>query len=382
MPTNLDDTMFTALLLACSLLSAHATAASSIIWRNENRTALIKLDTPGYPFWEWWDSYRGISRIENIYKGLDVPSAILLNVSLSSDNKTLYMNGEAILPLEDNDMPPKMITFQVPADMTDNTLRRIIHSQRLGFDLSRGRSARYRKLQMDYDRLVWADPAAGTWRNHAPTLRFRIMGLGADGRDDVLDGQKQEVLHITLSDTNHGISDDAKRSYEFTKIELKSMEDSYGSVHPIPDAADEPQCTIKSWRCPDTGLHQDGPPYYRFIWRKKFDEFGRIGSLRHEMLRRLKGLKDFWDGPGFILAMLFGIVVGMLSTMALMVFGFYKVGQVWNSREEIVRSLAEDDRLLGETVEEKYVDDEQVGIVETPDLIDLSSDDEDEEAAR
>lgn len=47
----------------------------------------------------------------------------------------------------------------------------------------------YRCIDLDYDRLVLADPATGSYQNHVPNLKFRIMGLvpSAGGENTILD---------------------------------------------------------------------------------------------------------------------------------------------------------------------------------------------------
>ncbi|KAF2734528.1 hypothetical protein EJ04DRAFT_512494 [Polyplosphaeria fusca] len=336
-------------------------AASSIssgdfvTWLHFQRNAIVKLDTPGYPLWLMDKANAPImyEDAENFYYEMDEPSAILLNVSMSQDSKTLLINDQPVLPFANYDVPPRIGAFQVPAEYTS---KHVISLKEQGlFDgYWQYLTLSLRYLALDYDRLVWADPFTGPYQNHEPTLNFRIMGLGAHSRSDVLDATKQKVLTVTLSDSKHGSSDAWDRSYGITKIEIKEPEKAY--VYAPATEPSQEACTTKSWKCPDKGLYSDdSPPPYRFIWRSRFDEYGRIGSRRHALFRKIDVLRKFFKdaGPSMLLSfcILFGLSMLGMAT-------YYMVKKCRQGREKEVRDLAHDDSLLGEFDGEKYFDEE------------------------
>jgi hypothetical protein len=374
--------MFSTLILASSFL-AHASAFSpSTTWIQSQRSAIIKLPTPGYPLWLMDKANAPMmqSQSADFYWEQDKPSAVLLNLTMSHDNKTLLINHQAILPMTNGLTPPMIEAYQVPAETTEAQIKGLV-AQGLFNRQWEGLTLSFRYLALDYDRLVWADPEGGPFMNHVPTLKFRILGLGAHQRSDVLDAEQQTIMHVTLTDQNHRMSDAAERSYRITEIDFKSLQVSYPYAPALESEPDK--CTLMSWKCEDTGLYQNGPSY-RFIWRARFDKFGRIGSLRHAVFRKMHVLKEFWEDAGPAMMMSFGILMG-LALLVMVGMLVYKriVKQRW---EQIRMTDALDDRLLGEEdFGEKYADvedEEDVDEVPPPlpprpakteDLIDLEA---------
>lgn len=370
--------MLPALNLSHSLVAVHALTNPSVTWLEPQRSAIVALDTPGYPFWlmDKANAPALYRNAEGSYWETHRASAVLLNLSMTADNTTLLVNGKAILPFEDYNIPPTITAYQAPANITERKVRSLAEMGLLRGDWEQ-LTLSYRSLELDYDRLVWADPARGPWQHHVPTLRFRIMGIGAHSRNDVLDTRRQKVLHVTLTEWSHG-------AYAITNVEIKSLDESYGYVHPGPTTAPKKcpdmgygpsTCSLRSWRCPDEGLYEaDAPPYYRFIWRNRFDEFGRIGSLRHAVVRKLSVLREVWEDAGPAMLLSFGILLGLACLAMAGAAAWRRVG---GRRERRVRDLAEDDSLLGDYVAEKYADEADEDEDEDEDggrLIDVASD--------
>lgn len=347
--------------LVASLLSAYAAAESDVIWLKPQQMALVKLETPGYPLWVM-DREKPKAPVihqhnDEYFSYADEPSAVLLNLSMSPNNHTLYINGHAILPLDDSNRPPQITAYQVHAETSPKVLRTYASSGLfkglLGWDELQHRDF----LELDYDRLVEADHETGPYYSHKPVLRFRIMGIGAYTTNEVLNVGQQNVLHVTLNDTNGKISRDPKRSYAITNIEIKSVSDSYGGEHKGPREDVERECTIRSWACPDTGLYTPMAPYYRFIWRSKFDQFGRIGSTRHAVVKRFSKVVDV-VGSRLLWQYTITLVVGLVA------FVVWKVYQenINSSEERAARRAAQRSlevkaaRNRGEIV---YADDEE-----------------------
>jgi len=89
--------------------------SSSITWLEGDRSFVVKLDTPGYPLYIMNKSTAPALEREsaNYYYPMEEPSAILLNITLSSDNQTLFLNHQQILPLLDTSIPPRPEAYQV-----------------------------------------------------------------------------------------------------------------------------------------------------------------------------------------------------------------------------------------------------------------------------
>ncbi|KAJ4350282.1 uncharacterized protein N0V89_008903 [Didymosphaeria variabile] len=305
--------MLTPLLLAFAVLtqSSFTAATSSVTWLQPQRSAIVKLSTPGYP------SKEGAGQ-----------HAIILKFELSADNKTLLLDGTPFLPLQNYYIPPRISAYHVPDDIKKDAIIAIAESRTAGKESIRGQ-----RLELDYDRLVEGDPTGGPpYYNHKPTLRFRLMGLGSDGADTLLDPQKQDIVQVSMRDQNEGgWSNDAASSYTIDDIELLPAEKVYAELstslgdHMGPEADQEKECTRKNWKCPDEGVYEAGSPYrtpYRFIWRKRYDQYGRIGSLRHAFVEQWEISKQkVYNDPrnsalvalGVLLATVLAIVSGLKS---------------------------------------------------------------------
>ncbi|PVH96278.1 hypothetical protein DM02DRAFT_128461 [Periconia macrospinosa] len=311
--------MYSSTVLAISLLTAYASAESEVLWLKPQQMALVKLATPGYPLWVMDKEKPDVPVVYQhngeYYSQTNDPSAVLLNLSMSANNHTLYINGQAILPLEDSNRPPQITTHQVHADTSVKILRTYAASGLLRGELGWDELQHRDFLELDYDRLVEADPETGPYFSHKPTLRFRIMGLGAYTTNEVLDVARQSVLHVTLNDTHGKISNHPKRSYAITNIEIKSIKNSYGGMHKGLEEDTDKECTIRSWACPDTGLYTPMAPYYRFIWRSKFDQFGRIGSTRHTIMQKVSQLQDIVGSKG-LKRYITALVAGLIAVVA------------------------------------------------------------------
>ncbi|KAF1999913.1 hypothetical protein P154DRAFT_576552 [Amniculicola lignicola CBS 123094] len=350
--------LFFAGLELLTLAAAAATSAPHITWLESQRSAIVKLDTPGYPLWIMDKARAPIlyKDAEPFYVEAKLPSALLLNLTISPDKKTLFLNHQAILPLADSNVPPMIEAYQVPANISKDHLAQITEAGLLNRKWE-GLTLGFRYLALDYDRLVWSDPASKSYINNVPVLKLRVLGLGAHSRSDVLKMEKQMVLHVTLTDTKHGKSDAPDLAYAITDIRLKSWEDTYDYVGAV--EGKERLCTKSSWRCEDVGLYSGGAPWYRYIWRERFDQFGRVGSGRHAWARKIHVLSKIWEDAGASMVMSWLILMGAVLFVWIIVV---VVKKVRGSRERTIRGLAEEDRLLGEddgSFEEDFLDDEK-----------------------
>ncbi|KAF2705944.1 hypothetical protein K504DRAFT_460026 [Pleomassaria siparia CBS 279.74] len=349
--------MLSTLVLASSLLG-YVSASSSITWLKPSHSAIVKLDTPGYPLWLMDKAHAPIlqSQSEDFYWEQNKSSALLVNLTMSPDFKTLLLNHEAILPMANGNTPPLLHAYQVPAEVTEARIRNIADYgllNRQWEDLTMAT----RFLALDYDRLVWADPEAGPYSNHEPTLRFRILGLGAHSRSDALDSEQQTVLLVTLTEVNGRSSDDPDRSYRIARVELKNVEDGYAHAYAPSVEPRQDECTLRSWKCPDKGLYwTSGKPAYRFMWRSHFDNHGRIGSLRHAIFKKVHVLARFWEDAGPAMTMSFGILIGPILMVMLSLAMYRRFAKERSDRIRL-SDAAFDDGIFGEEgFGEKYVD--------------------------
>ena len=133
---TVDSTMratFELLFLAFSVLgqaraSSQGLSDSSITWLEFQRSAVVKLETPGYPLWLMDKANAPIlyEQAENFYWETDAPSAILLNLTISTDRKTLLLNHKPVLPFADYNVPPLLEAYQVPADYSQSQIKGLI----------------------------------------------------------------------------------------------------------------------------------------------------------------------------------------------------------------------------------------------------------------
>jgi len=72
-------------------------------------------------------------------------------------------------------------------------------------------------------------------------------------------------------------------------------------------------CEKWSWLCEDHVLYAKGAPWYRYIWRRKFDKFGRIGSTRHAVMSRWDGVAQFFGYTWPIWVITMGAVFGAVA---------------------------------------------------------------------
>jgi hypothetical protein len=325
--------MMAPLLLALAVLTQAAVtaAASSVTWLQPQRSAIVKLSTHGYPS-----------------QAAGGPHTLLLTFELSADNRTLLLDGTPFLPLPNYYIPPRLSAYHVPADINKDAIIAVAEDKDEGRHHIRGQ-----KLELDYDRLVEGDPTGGPpYYNHQPVLRFRVMGLGSDGADFLLDPHEQEIVQVTMRDQNEGgWSNDAARSYTLDKVEIRPADKVYADLstslgdHMGPEADQEKECTRKNWKCPDEGVFEAGSPYrtpYRFIWRTRFDQFGRIGSLRHAFLEQWNTSKQkVYDDPrnsalvalGVLLATVLAIVSGLKARAQRAARAQPPVKKHWTERE-------------------------------------------------
>jgi hypothetical protein len=118
------------------------------------------------------------------------------------------------------------------------------------------------------------------------------------------------------------------------------------------------QCHIWSWLCADI----DSYPYYEYIYRVNFDQYGKKGSMRHFLTTRwseLVGLIGFWQG--IVLLAVCGSMA-LLPVVYAMSRGVKSVVEMCQKRiQEVDEWVADEEIEEFEGLLENYKDLEDVG---------------------
>ncbi|GIZ47721.1 hypothetical protein CKM354_001080600 [Cercospora kikuchii] len=272
-------------------ISPDSTAPNAILTAEDSLSALVKLALPG------------LSIPLSSSAELSYSSSLLLNFSVSDSGKHLLLNGELLaLRVPDPSRPRLISAPQVP--LTSNI------TEQKGETFTN-------YVELDYE--FWAnnrDDPNIIYYNYYPKIYLNLIGARvSEGKnafhDILLDSLDQKYVEIQLHDPEARPSGDPNVSY--TIIHAKLLDRAADYVPPHPD--DKP-CSRWSWRCADFG----DPPWYRYIWRQNFDEYGRIGSMRRNVLMRWKRIKDIaWNMPWTIQA---------ICVLAL----GYKIHSLWRNK--------------------------------------------------
>jgi hypothetical protein len=236
--------------------------AHGIKWLQEGTSVLVHIDTPDLPLWNVQ---------ENI--GENVPSALLLNFTMQ-DRRVLLLNDVPILPMANAFVPPR-----IKATQTALTLEEF----QFEFDaLSDFHTLP--SFDLDYYRVVFQGEHPSTRYNiYNPTLLIDILGVGISRYETLLLNQTQRSIVINLAELEpyQKYPYDTPIFQRFYNISDVTLRDRY-PYNPRSHPETLESCTIWSWICSD--VHEY--PWYRFVYRESFDEFGKIGSLRHALLKR------------------------------------------------------------------------------------------------
>ncbi|KAF4613411.1 hypothetical protein G7Y89_g15476 [Cudoniella acicularis] len=303
-----------------------------IKWLDEGRSVLIRLDIPGLPLW---------NQEEHI--GEDKPSALILNFTVTPDRHTLLLQDQAILPLSDPNAPPRINAPQTPETIAEFENRKSTDYDNLPF------------FALDYERIVHPrDDPSIQYYNYVPSLTLNLLGAGIEGYNTLLKQSDQLVIKITLKDYNayNGGKTTNPPIHLFEVTHVRLWERWPNNPWIGPDELSE--CTSWSWRCEEFG----DTPWYRYIYRKDFDRYGKIGSLRHAFLQRWGTLNErlgFWR-----VVLLLSVAVTM--TVSPIVYCVYKAGnaikRVYNFRTRVSKWELDDEEveglLVGDDFEVKY----------------------------
>ncbi|RDL36230.1 uncharacterized protein BP5553_06842 [Venustampulla echinocandica] len=196
------------LLLALHVLSAagyRQSTARGVSWLERGSSVLVRLDVPDLPLW---------NPTEQI--GEDVPTALVLNFTLTPDRRTLLLQDKPIFPLPNPHIPPQLV-----APQTKQTTGR----------LNRGEIAKlddYPLFALDYGRLVSPrDDPSIHYYNHFPTLTIDLLGAGIAGYDTLLKDPNQGIVNIELRGHDNARGDWTRRSYEILDVKITDRTSRY-----------------------------------------------------------------------------------------------------------------------------------------------------------
>lgn len=277
------------------------------IWIQPGRSVLVHVGTPDLPLWN-----------EEEQIGEEIPSAFILNFTVSTDSKTLLLQNQPFMPLSHPHIPPRL-----SAPQTSQTLAKFRHGT-----IPNLQDAPI--FDLDYERIFKPRDSSIYYSKDSPTLMINLLGAGIAGHNALLRDERQQAILITLKDWNaqksHSSTEPPNHNWEILDVTLW-----HGPRNDLVNPDDLKECTWTSWRCADF----DDSPWYRYVFRQNFDEYGKIGSFRHMLVQRWSTLHErlgVWR-----MSLLVAVVASMvLSPIG---YGLYKVGR-WTKKQLRLRAEA------------------------------------------
>ncbi|KAH7419350.1 hypothetical protein BKA64DRAFT_737548 [Cadophora sp. MPI-SDFR-AT-0126] len=252
---------------------------SAVKWIEAGRHVVIGLATPDLFY---WDSKHEVST--------HYPGGFFFDLRLSPDNLTLLLNGEAILPRARTHVPASLRASQVGV-----VVNSVTHQSSISVPQS---------TVMDLDYYI-ETPDTTSWtsiyntkynpRVHIDILRANLPS--STGYNAPLSSDVQETIWIWLEDLSEHPPGTlyANIPLKISRVEVNKRwlnHDSEGTTT-YRSRKSLSGCYLWSWLCADI----DEYPYYEYIYRENFDEYGKKGSMRHFLTRRwgnMVNLLGFW----------------------------------------------------------------------------------------
>jgi hypothetical protein len=286
------------------------------------RSVLVRLETPDLSLWDAEEQY-----------GEHVETALIFNFTISHDQSHLLLQDQPFLPLLDPNIPPRLHVPQTSESESDFNHKKVYNYATLPH------------FGLDYERTVnpQHEPAIDIY-HYAPTLKLNLLGAGIAGYNTLLSSPEQRYIEVILKDENTCTGNPPTHKFVIQSVKVRKRD--HDIHHILPE--DVERCGRFSWRCVDF----DSSPWYRYIYRQDFDEFGRIGSLRHEMYRRYWNLHyslvffRFWALVVAVGSFLVSPVVYAVYKRVLYVRRRYLAIRAEYDEDLRVRRECEDDMLL------------------------------------
>ncbi|PMD46595.1 hypothetical protein L207DRAFT_217024 [Hyaloscypha variabilis F] len=273
-----------------------------IKWLEEERSVLVRLETPDLPLWN----------VENQI-GEDLPSALIFNFTLSHDYRTLMLNEVPILPLENAYVPPRLFAYQSSETLTqfDNDPITDYNSCPL--------------FSLDYSRIVpQAEDSSQKYYNYTLSLELDILGASIAEYNALLPANNQNFIRVTLNQADSRETHISLVSFKIGDISLEER----GSNNQFQSPESLKTCTAWSWLCAD----KPGYPWYQYIYRQHFDEYGRIHSMRWLVHFKWATLIEVY---GVVQVAIITSAVGIVA-LSLLGYGIYRISKraqaLWQRR--------------------------------------------------
>lgn len=254
--------------------SPDSTANNAVLLLNEGREALVKLELAGLP----WLTAKN--------NGNSPSSCALLDLVITGEGKHLSLGRQKLaLTVPDPSIPVSPYVGQVDCDYD---LSFIDQKRPLCEQISRYIN---NETEMGLDYAIDArnrDDPNIRYYNYHPQIYLDIVGA----KNMLLDAPAQKTLEIKLYDKSKTGSTDPRREFRIEKILFHDRPKDYR----VPGSFEKP-CSLWSYRCADIA----DPPWYKYVWRSNFDEYGRIGCLRRELAIRWRALMWYVSSVWYLL---------------------------------------------------------------------------------
>ncbi|PVH89584.1 hypothetical protein DL98DRAFT_647325 [Cadophora sp. DSE1049] len=312
---------------------------SAVRWYKAERQVGIGLATPDLFYWD-----------QNNEVSTDYPGAFIFDLKLTPDNLTLLLNGEPILPRARTHVPASLRAPQV--GLVEDGVE---HRPSVGVG---------EPTVMDLDYYIdTPDTTSGTSiynTKYNPRIQIDILQASIPslpGYSTPLSSDVQEMIWIWLE----GLSEHppgtpyANIPLKISRVEVSKRWLNYHSegTTTYRSLKSLSGCYLWSWLCADI----DEYPYYEYIYRENFDEYGKKGSMRHFLTRRwgnMVNLLGYWRAV--VLLALCGSMV--LSPFVYAVYrGVKGVFEMYRMRMKEVDDWVADEEIGGWLESNRYLED-------------------------
>jgi hypothetical protein len=278
------------------------------------------------------------------------PGAFIFNFTLHSDNRTLLLNDEPILPRAHPHIPTPLRAHQTGETATD-----LAHRVCTNFS---GAPV----MDLDYY-IEIPDTSSGTSiynTKYNPRLRLDILRASMPtypGYSTPLFSNSQNQIWVWLEDLS---AHPPKTLYSTITLRITRVQvgrrwldtDSQGTTtYKTPKSLKT--CHIWSWLCADINKY----PYYEYIYRENFDQYGKKGSMRHFWTTRWGNLVGLMGvGQAIVWLAVCGSMV--LSPAVYAVFrGVKSVVKVYRKKVQEVDEWLADEEVEGLLKNDRYLED-------------------------
>ena len=279
------------------------------------------------------------------------PGAFIFNFTLTPDNRTLLLNDEPILPRAHPHIPTPLRAHQ-----TGETASDFAHRSNTDF-------AEAPVMNLDYY-IETPDTTSGTSiynAKYSPRLQIDILRASMPtnpGYSTPLSSNSQKQIWVWLEDLS---AYPPETLYSSIALRIKSVKvsrrwldvDSPGTTTTYKTPQSLKKCHIWSWLCADIKEY----PYYEYIYRENFDQYGKKGSMRHFLTTRWGNLVGLMGvGKAIALLAVWGSMV--LSPAGYAVFkGVRSVVEMYRKRIQEADEWVADEEVEGLLMFDRYLED-------------------------